>query len=65
MNNLEELKIAVALAREAYNEHYKTLEPYKQAYTKALAAYDNALDAALDTAWKTKEKNNETETKRH
>ena len=50
MDNLEELKIAVTLAKEAYNEHYKTLQPYKDAYIKALAAYDKALDDALEDA---------------
>ena len=56
MNNLKELKIAVTLAREAYNEHLKTLEPYKHAYTKALAAYDKALDDALENGYDATEK---------
>lgn len=56
MNNLKELKIAVSLAREAYNEHHKTLEPYKHAYIKALAAYDKALDDALENGYDATEK---------
>ena len=56
MNNLKELKIAIKLAREAYDKHYKTLEPYKDAYIKALAAYDKALDDALEDTFSAREK---------
>jgi hypothetical protein len=56
MSNLKELKIAVALAREAYNEHLKTLEPYKRAYIKALEAHDKALDDALEDVYTNQEK---------
>lgn len=52
MSNLKELKIAVTLAGEKYNEqlkiHLKTLEPYKRAYIKAIDAYDKALDQAIE-----------------
>jgi hypothetical protein len=61
MKTLKELKIEMELARETYNEHLKTLEPYKRAYLKALETYDNALDAALATTWKSKEKRTENE----
>jgi hypothetical protein len=62
MKTFKELKIEMELARETYNQHLKTLEPYKRAYLKALAAYDNALDAALSIPhWKSKEKRKENE----
>jgi hypothetical protein len=56
MNNLKELKIAVTLAGEKYNEHLKTLERYKRAYTKAIDAYDKALDQAIEDAYAHQEK---------
>ena len=62
MSNLKELKIAVALAREAYNEHLKTLEPYKRAYIKALETHDKALDDALEDAYAHQEKKAKKET---
>jgi hypothetical protein len=61
MNNLKELKIAVTLAREAYNEHLKTLEPYRHAYIEALAAYDKALDDALENGYDVTEKRKQRE----
>jgi hypothetical protein len=56
MKTLKELKIEMELARETYNEHLKTLEPYKRAYFKALEAYDKALDDALEDAHTNQEK---------
>jgi hypothetical protein len=56
MKTLKELKIEMELARETYNEHLKTLEPYKRAYLKALETYDNAMDDALEDAYAHQEK---------
>ena len=55
MKTLEELKITIDLAREAYSEARKSIEPYRQAYKDALAAHDAALDDALEEAYVKKE----------
>jgi hypothetical protein len=56
MKTLKELKIEMELARETYNEHLKTFEPYKRTYIKALEAYDKALDDALEDTHTNQEK---------